>query len=137
MIIETHGRQHFENIPTSNWGELKDVQDNDRFKKDIALQNGIKKYITIDCSSLNPLFVVDMCKNNIGAYFDLTNIDFNTIILDSSKSFCIKAGELWNQGNHNITSVAEILRLSERTIRGYLKTLTKIGYLNINYPIKK
>jgi ssDNA-binding Zn-finger/Zn-ribbon topoisomerase 1 len=136
MIIETHGKQHFEDIPASKWGKLQDVQDNDSFKKDIALQNGIKQYVTIDCSSLNPLVVMEACMYEVGLCFDLTGVDCNAIILNSSRSFCIKAGDLWNQGNYNVYSIAKILRLSDGTIRRYLRTLNKIGYLNINYPVK-
>ena len=66
---------------------------------------------------------------------NLNFIDFNKIILESSKSFCVKAGDLWNKGDHDTSSIAHILHLTEQTIKKYLKTLTAIGYLNISYPI--
>jgi Fic family protein len=73
-----------------------------------------------------------MYQNNMPKYFDLSKIDFNQIILDSSKSFCIKAGDLWNGGDHDVSSIANKLHLTKHTIKRYLKTLTTIGYLNID-----
>ena len=133
MIIETHGLQHYRQNLNGNWGTSEEIQQNDRFKKNNAINNGICSYVEIDCSKSDPLHLIDTYKYNMSMYFDLSNIDFNQIILDSSKSFCIKAGDLWNSGSHDISFISSKLHLTKRTIKRYLKTLDVIGYLNINY----
>ena len=59
-IIETHGRQHYEDC---GWSKAKDVQENDKIKYELALQNEIKDgdYVVIDCRYSNKEWV----KNNI------------------------------------------------------------------------
>lgn len=47
MIIETHGIQHYEN--SSRGRSLEEEQNNDRLKRELALSNGIKHYIELDC----------------------------------------------------------------------------------------
>lgn len=49
MIIETHGRQHYEEIGSFSNGTLEEEQLNDRHKKEMATANGIDKYIELDC----------------------------------------------------------------------------------------
>ena len=134
MIIETHGLQHYRDTHGA-WDELESIKQNDAIKQELAIYNGVKNYIVIDCSNSLPTSLIDAYKQALSKYFDFSHLDFNSIILTSLKSFCIKAGDMWNMGNYNIASIANNLRVNERTVRTYLKTLETIGYLNINYPI--
>ena len=133
MIIETHGLQHYRIGLNGKWGTFEDIKKNDEFKKNNAMNNGICNYIEVDCSKSDPLCLVQACKDSMSAYFDLSNIDFNKIIFESAKSFCIETGDLWNSGDDDISSIANKLHLTKSTIKRYLNTLSKIGYLNINY----
>ena len=82
MIIETHGRQHYEEVRIFE-KTLIEEQKNDKYKQELALKNGIDKYIVIDCryselewiknsvlnSEMNKLFELDiinwfMCEKN-------------------------------------------------------------------------
>ena len=135
MIVETHGLQHYRK-DNAAWDSLEFVQANDSFKKDIAIANDVKSYIVIDCSNASPLSLIKSYKQVLSQYFNLECLDLNTIILNSSRSFCIRAGDLWNQGNHDVYSIANIIHMHHGTVRKYLRILTKIGYLNIEYPIK-
>lgn len=59
-IIETHGLQHYKEIgKNSNWGSLKETQQNDKNKRELAIHNGIKEenYIVIDCRYSNLEFI--------------------------------------------------------------------------------
>ena len=133
MIIETHGLQHYKDDLNGSWGTPEEIKKNDSFKRNIAISNGIQSYIEIDCSKSDPLYLVETCSNTMSEYFDLSNIDFNQIIFESSRSFCIKAGDLWNSREYDVSSIANKLRLTKQTIKRYLKTLSSIGYLNINH----
>lgn len=135
MIIETHGLQHYRDMSDS-WGSLDDIQQNDALKRTLAKSNNIVHYIEIDCSDASPMALVNAYKTSLSTYFDLGSLDFDSIILYGLKSFCIRAGDLWNAGDHNVLSISQKLQIRERTIRTYLKTLMEIRYLNVSYPIK-
>ena len=47
MVIETHGRQHYEKSDRGR--TLEEEQLNDKLKKELALNNNIKNYIIVDC----------------------------------------------------------------------------------------
>lgn len=136
MIIETHGSQHYVNKKNTTWDSLDAIRANDLYKKDIALNNGIKRYIVIDCSDTDPFNLIRTVQSSLSDYFSFDGIDVNTIIYNSLKSFCIMAGDIWNCGNHNVDNIAEKLKINSATVRRYLRTLTKLQYLNIDYPIK-
>lgn len=135
MIIETHGLQHYKDT-NGTWGDLQLIQQNDMLKQALAISNNVNTYVVIDCSCASPDLLINKYKNDLSKYFDFKYLDINSIILNSSRSFCIRAGDLWNQGKHDVFYIAKILHMHHYTIRKYLKTLTKIGYLNINYPTK-
>lgn len=135
MIIETHGLQHYRDT-NGAWDDLNIVRQNDQFKKDIAIANNIDLYVVINCSNTSPLLLIEECKQSLSQYFNFDDLDVGYIIFTSLRSFCIKAGDMWNAGNHDVHSIANLLRIADGTVRRYLKTLTQIGYLNISYPIK-
>lgn len=76
MIIETHGGQHYEGC-TSFKIPLKEVQKNDKCKKELALSNKINNYIELDCRHSD----IDYIKNSIlnselKELFDLSQVDW-------------------------------------------------------------
>lgn len=135
LIIETHGLQHYRSAGCA-WDDLELIRDNDIFKQNIAISNNIKSYIAIDCSNTSPISLFEAYKESLTQYFNFDKLDVDSIILTSLRSFCIRTGDIWNDGNHNVRSISNMLRVNESTVRRYLRTLTKIGYLNIPYPIK-
>ena len=137
MIIETHGLQHYNKTTHSKWDSLQEIQENDKFKKDCAMNNGIEKYIEIDCSNMSPLIIMSKCLEALSIYFDFSNIDKNEIIRIASNSFCIRTGDMWNQGFDSVDLIANKLKLNDSTIRKYLKILNSINYLSTPYPIQK
>ena len=135
MIIETHGEQHYRD-KINFWESLDSVQSNDAFKQKIAESNGIKKYIIIDCSVSDYSILFDRCTHALSEYFDIQILNKHSIIMGSMKSLCIKAGDIWNQGNYNISTLSAFLHVDDSTVRRYLKNLTRLGYFNVPYPIK-
>jgi ribosomal protein S27E len=63
-IIEAHGKQHYEDC---SWSTAEEQQQNDEYKYNLAINNGIKNYIALDCRISSCKFI----KNSI-----LTNKDF-------------------------------------------------------------
>ena len=137
MIIETHGMQHYKDC----WGKAKDVQENDRIKYELALQNGIKDgdYIVIDCRHSNKEWI----KNNIlssklNELFDLEK----RINWDKCEEFALKnlikeVCDYWDNKEEweTTTTLAEVFGLSREAIVDYLKKGVGLGWCK--YDAKK
>lgn len=135
MIIETHGRQHYQDT-IGSWDSLDKTHDNDIFKQQLAESNGVEQYVVIDCSISDSSILFDRCVQVLSEYFDTSGLEKNSIIIDSATSLCIRTGNIWNQGNYDISLIGRILHIGTNTIRRYLKILTQVGYLNVSYPIR-
>ena len=130
-IIETHGGQHYEDC---TWSKAEDVQENDRIKYELALQNGIKDggYIVIDCRYSDKEWV----KNNIlssklNELFDLSKIDWlkcEEFAINSNK--VKEVCDYWNSKEEweTTTTLAEVFRLSKDAIIDYLKKGAELGW---------
>lgn len=130
IIIETHGEQHYEECKSFTKKNLKDVQENDKFKEELALNNGIKNYIVINCSASD----LEYIKNNIldselNKLFDLSNINWNKCEEYALKN---KVKEVCNyyKEHSGITpsNLAKEFSMCKQTIREYLKRGTELGW---------
>lgn len=76
IIIETHGEQHYEE---SNRGRtLKEEQENDKLKEELALKNGIEHYIVIDSRDSTLNWIKDnILDSELNELFDLNKVDWN------------------------------------------------------------
>ena len=135
-IIETHGMGHYQEGFISYGGKtLKEIQENDETKKELALQNGIKEnnYIVIDCrySTLDWIkeHTIDSELNNI---FDLSKIDWLECHEHTCSSLVKKACELWNSGIENTVKIGKLLKLERSTIVRYLKQGKLLDWCNYN-----
>ena len=138
-IIETHGMQHYEDC---NWSKAKDVQENDRIKYELALQNGIKDgdYVVVDCRYSDKEWV----KNNIlssklNELFDLEKkINWNKCEEFALKNNKVKeVCDYWNDKKdwETTTTLAEVFGLSKSAITKYLKKGAGLGWCE--YDAKK
>ncbi|WP_252251180.1 hypothetical protein [Clostridium sp. VAP52] len=129
-IIETHGLQHYKEN-TNFRMNLKEVQKNDKFKKELAIKNGIKEenYIVIDCRKSELKFIKQNILNSrLNEIFDLSKIDWVQVKIESLNSILYKCSKLWNEGM-SMNKISKKLKLKNQTIRKYLK----IGYkYNLN-----
>lgn len=79
VIIEAHGKQHYEEGTGYFKNTLKETQENDENKKKLALENGMVayNYIVIDCRKSETEYI----KNNIikSTLPDLLNANFNDL----------------------------------------------------------
>lgn len=138
FICEIHGRQHYEEI--SIWRSLKEEQENDKLKYDLAIQNGIKpeNYIAIDCRKSELEWLKENFIKQLNNIFDLSNLDWHEAYLESQNSTVIKIWNFWNNKNEKdtITTLANIFRLDKNTIRRYLKCGDSIGKCTYNAKTK-
>lgn len=121
IIIENHGIQHYKEF--KGFGKtLEEQQSNDKFKKELALNNNIQYYIELDCQKSNLLWIKKSILNsdllkiiNVNNSIDWMGID-KKITVNSVK----KCAELWNAGCTK-SEIEKVLNLGHSTVYNYLK----------------
>jgi hypothetical protein len=132
ILIETHGIQHYEQSPQFGFKTLRNEQENDSIKLDLALKNGIKYYISLDCRESS----LDWIKNSVikSDFFTLLNIVDNTnwlkcheyAVSSRVKEVC----DLWNSGLNNVQQIANKIKLYKTTVVKYLKQGAELAWCN-------
>lgn len=150
LILEIHGEQHGEFIAS---GELILVKKGKRFNKDnkreeikndadkcwLAYDNGIDKYIQLDCSKSD----TDCIKNSIlnselANIFDLNNIDWDKCNEFATKNIIKEVSDYWykhkeiNKESIGVKDLVKYFKISRSTIIIYLKKGTELGWCNYN-----
>ena len=137
IIIEAHGGQHYNGGFEYLGGKtLKEEQENDKYKEELAVKNGINQYIVIDCRKSEPEWIKNNIMNSkLNELFDLSKIDWlkaHEFAINSNivKDVC----DYWNNKEEweTTTTLAEVFGLSRRTILEYLKKGTKLGWCEYN-----
>jgi len=127
-IIEAHGKQHYSsNFCYKDSKSLKEEKENDKIKEEIAKENGIKNYIIIDCRISD----LDFIKSNIidsklNELFDLSNIDWNKILLLAKGNLLISTCNLYAEGLTS-TQISNKLKIGKTGILSYLRRGTDLG----------
>ena len=131
VINETHGRQHYEQQRRKGARTLEEEQDNDKYKKGIAINNYDiveEDYNEIDCR----YSTLEWCKPNIekalSKYIDiniLTDEDWQEADVKAQKSKKIEACLYWKEQketNKDLTTtiMAEIFNVNKATIIDWL-----------------
>ena len=130
-ICEINGRQHYEDAwnfkSSKNTRNYKEEQENDKLKKKLALNNGIKEnnYIVIDCRYSNLEWIRDnkdgILNSTLNELFNLSMIDWNRCNEFAISSRIKEASNLWNNGIRNTKAIGKIMKLHDHTICRYLK----------------
>lgn len=122
-IIELNGRQHYEEVKYFK-RTLEESIKNDKFKKELALKNGIEHYFYIDCSSSN----VDFIKKSIIKSGLLKIIDSNEKFIDWEKCSeqsinrsVVDVANEYNNGFHSRREISRHLEMKERLVKKYIK----------------
>ena len=136
-IIETHGKQHYSNKTFDYCGGrvLEEEQQNDKLKKEIALQNGVKYYIELDCRESNMEYIKSSILNSeLAKLFDLSNIDWKQCAKFANKNIVKEVCNYWNNKKDSETTidVGEVFKINRNTVANYLKKGTKLGWCNYN-----
>lgn len=134
-IIEVHGRQHFSSSDFSylNGRNYVEEQLNDKYKKDLALQNGIKHYIVLDSrkSEMNWMkhSIMESDLQYILCFYkdDIDWEECHKSCLDNlTKLIC----EDYKSGQKDLHKLSEKYKMSYNTIRTRLKNGTILGWCN-------
>lgn len=134
-IIETHGDQHYNKsfYSTKKGKTLEEEQENDRLKKNLALNNNIINYIVIDCRKSELEWIKNSIINSVlNNLFDLSNINWQKCEEYACTSLVKIVCDLWNSGIHNMQKIAKELKLDRHTILKYIKRGVNLNLCNYN-----
>jgi hypothetical protein len=128
MIIEVHGRQHYDKSFFKG-RSLKQEKENDLLKEKLAIQNGIKDYIVINCSISDLEFIkANILKSKLSTFFSLEEINWLECHEFACKSLAYASCELWNQGTKCLIKIGQKLNIHSDTVRDYLKQGEVLGW---------
>lgn len=130
MIIETHGLQHYES--RSRGRSLEEEQENDRIKKELALSNGIERYIELDCRRSDmDLIKGSILNNELSELFNINVINWAKCEEYAMKSNIVKeVCNYWkNKKEWETTKDLESeFEVCKPAIVRYLKQGAKLGW---------
>lgn len=129
LIIEMHGRQHYE-----EWGKgdksLYEIQVNDKIKKEYALSQKIDEYIEINCKLQDyKSLIKSVQQSRLSCYYDLYNIDWASVCRKAMTSKITQAVEMYKNGIKT-SKIAKILKVSREMPNNWLIEADKIGLCN-------
>lgn len=127
-IIEMHGQQHYDKDMYDE--TFTSVQQNDKYKKELALNNSIKydNYIVIDSRHSELEWVKNSILNSrLMEIFDLLNIDWIKVESMAQVNLLKEACRLWDEGEHDIKKIAELIGCHYSTTSRYLRKGEVIG----------
>ena len=132
IIIECHGGQHYkESFSTCGGRTLKEEKENDLYKKELALSNGVNNYIILDCRKSELEWIKQSILNSeLNNLFDLSKIDWlkceEFALSNRAKEIC----DYWNNKEiwESTITMEKTFNLNRTTIRKYLKQGSKLGW---------
>ena len=132
IIIENHGIQHYKEMGTSKFRSLQEEQANDVYKKEMAIKNGITKYIVLDCRCSTLAWIKKSIMNSelpILLNFTENDIDWNKALSYAANSLVYKVAEIY-QTEESLPKISNLLDISVHAVRKYLKIATQLELCN-------
>lgn len=139
MIIETHGEQHYTNHNQFR-KTLKEEQENDKFKEDLARNNGIKTYIQLDCRKSTVEHIKESIhKSELINYIKLEDIDWKEVNEFANKNIIKYVCDEYNKYNDQIPmkDIAKRVNVSYAAFHKYLKIGNELGFCVYRNKTKK
>ena len=127
-IIEVHGEQHYREsgFSSSATWTLKDIQENDKYKYETALKNGIDKYIIINAMISEIGYIRNSIENSyLSKMLDLESVDWEDIDRLSRSSNVTMAVELFEKG-FSKKEIAKEIGVHYKTVHRYLRRSGKV-----------
>lgn len=131
-IIEVHGEQHYKTAFTKvneKARTVKEEQENDKEKEQLARKNGITTYIQLDCQKSTKDYIINSLRNSeLSKIIDFTSIDFDKCHAFSINSRVKEVSSLWEKGINSTEELAKLTKLNRTTVIKYLKQGSQIGW---------
>lgn len=114
MIIEMNGIQHYKDCRHFTRHSLEYEQENDLYKKEMAINNGIKNYITINASKSDFNFIKDNIVNsNLSLYINMESLNWLNVAKKSNENILKEISSLWNSGINDTSILSNMVGLSQ------------------------
>lgn len=136
-IIEINGEQHYRDCTGFSYS-LKEIQNNDKHKKELALINSIKSYIVIDCRKSELTWAKrNIIKSELNEILKISNIDWKLCEKNSLSNKVKDLCDYWSSLNGNISlkKLNDIFKTTQAN--KYLIKGTSIGWCNPPYMVKR
>lgn len=131
LIVEVHGKQHYENNVFSSLGgrTLEEEQLNDCVKQELALSNGIERYVVINATVSDAMYLKQKIEESLlSELMELSNIDWQKCHLFAVSSLMKNVCVLFEENNPSITEqISKQLNISRKTVVDYLKRGSALG----------
>ena len=130
VILETHGIQHYEPCSLNNYN-VKETHDNDIYKRDLAIQNGIQNYFEIDCRYSDGDWIKkNIISSNICKLFNINkdNIDWKICAENAMSNLALKVCNYYNEHDVSINDLKKIFHIGEKGIKTYLAKGAELGW---------
>lgn len=135
-IVETHGGQHYEEFANQEY--FNKQSDIDIKKKKLAISNGIKLYIELDCRHSNMEWIKNSILNSeLTHYFDLKDIDWKECDRFALKSLMVDVCNCYKNTNMSVHQLSIKFDLSDMTVLRYLKNGNSIGLCRFDAECNK
>lgn len=139
MIVEANGGQHYKLAKLWEDNASIPIKENDRIKREKALNNGITKYIQLDLRNSDLEWMKNSIENSeLYTILNLKgfNIDYVEIFRKSLKSICVDVCKDW--ANIKDTQVlADKYKVARGTIIKYLHKGTQLGLCNYDSKVNR
>lgn len=130
IIIETHGEQHYKNN-NDFYMSLKEQQENDKFKYQLATSNGIRNYVVIDCreSTLNWI-KTSILKSDLPQLLNFSedDIDWKKCAEFGTKNITKEVCDYYNTHDVSTSDLMKKFHLGKKAITNYLKRGAELGW---------
>ena len=134
IIIEVHGKQHYEeSFKGMSSTPLEEEQQNDIYKRKLAIENGIKEYIEVDARESNIEWIKkSILETNLSNYLTLDNFDWDSCLgyvgIGIIKDVC----NYWNNNDVTTKDVITYFNISKSTAIKHLKKGNELGWCSYN-----
>lgn len=128
ILCENHGLQHYKEC--SRGRSLKEEQENDRLKCELALSNGIKYYIELDCRYSKLEWIKQSIMNSelpILLNFKEEDIDWTECHKFSLESNVSIVSDKWNNSNLTTKEISDILEIPYVSTMYYIRRGVDLG----------
>lgn len=132
VIIELNGIQHYEERSGFTRRSLKEQQDDDLFKKQMAKKNKIKTYLEIDCRDTSFENMEKKLFFDLSKKLNLKLENFKTAFEQSQKTILKPICEDWETGTFTVIELAKKYKFTVKSIRTTLKKGTILGFCYYN-----
>lgn len=129
IIIENHGRQHYEECTMTN-RTLAEEQANDAYKQSLAQTNSISEYIVLDCRKSDMQWIrksIMSSKLPSILNFSDADVDWTKAMVDTRANSIKSVANMYNEG-YNVHQISDVLNINGVTIRNWLRKATELEW---------